>query len=154
MGAQIWSYGSGCPPGRPEPSVKVPQSCSNSRCSHVRGVHAKLLGEFVQGRCLFIWDPLFLAPTTAQSRRVRRHVDAPVHMSTSMFDIRRDVSGCCLIGTACSWTVTHGLKSTGQNNVWQSEWLHMLINVINHQGQKCHMIDGGGGFHGGRYDRD
>lgn len=51
--------------------------------------------------------------------------------------------------------VTHGLWSTGQNNVWQSEWLHMLINVINQQGQKCHMIDGGGGFRaGGGYDRD
>lgn len=25
----------------------------------------------------------------------------------------------------------------------QSEWLHMLIRIINHQGQRCLMIEGG-----------
>lgn len=26
--------------------------------------------------------------------------------------------------------------------MWQSEWLHMLISIINHQGQRCLMIEG------------
>lgn len=28
--------------------------------------------------------------------------------------------------------------------MWQSEWLHMLITIINHQGQRCLMIERGG----------
>lgn len=28
--------------------------------------------------------------------------------------------------------------------MWQSEWLHMLISIINHQGQRCLMIERGG----------
>ena len=28
--------------------------------------------------------------------------------------------------------------------MWPSEWLHMLISIINHRGQRCLMIEVGG----------
>lgn len=38
----------------------------------------------------------------------------------------------------------HMAWTKGQSNVWQSEWLHMLISFINHRGPRCLMIEGPG----------